>query len=154
MVGEGNNFLPLRLVRNLGTAEHDAELRRDALEHGDDFRGFHDVPNINAKADDERLAGEDAFDDFERALVDVELGKLCAFAQVAHVRQEVAEAEGGVDVFGVECRENDVRHGSVPNKFFQPEFLHLIASFGSAGTANFRELFVDGECAAPTPLPF
>ena len=70
-----------------------------------------DVPDVNAEADDPRLMREQLLSDFERALVDVELRDRRALAQLPEIGQQVAQAEGGVDVFGVERREDDVRHG-------------------------------------------
>lgn len=59
-----------------------------------------------------RAAGEQVLDDFQRGLLDLELGEFSAFAKVAEVREEIAEAEGRVDVLRVERREDDVGHGA------------------------------------------
>ena len=49
--------------------------------------------------------------DVGRALLQGELDNFCGFAQLTQIGIEIAQAQGGVNIFGVERGEDDVGHG-------------------------------------------
>ena len=102
MVGELNDGLVFGFVADLRSAEDDFDVRPDAFDGGDDLGGGFDVPDVDAEADDFRIARQQDFRDVERTLIDVELGEAGARPERAEVGQQVAQAERGVDVFRVE----------------------------------------------------
>lgn len=110
VIREGDDFLALGFVADLGAAEDDAEFGSEAFEQGDDLEGWADVPDVDAESEDTGLLGEQGFDDFERGLFDLEFGDGGARLEIAEVGEQVAQAERGVDEFGVERAEQDVRH--------------------------------------------
>ena len=110
MVGEGDDGLVFGFVADLGSTEDDFEVRAEAFQCGNDFEGWIGIPDINAEADDFRVLGEKDFGDVERALIDIELDESGAGLERAEVGKEVAEAERGVDVFGVKGGEDDIGH--------------------------------------------
>ena len=78
------------------------------------MRRLRHVPDVDAEADDLRVLREDGFEDVDGALVDVEFEDRRAVAEAAaEVGEQVAQAEGGVGVFGVEGGEDDVGHDGV-----------------------------------------
>jgi hypothetical protein len=111
MVRERHNGLPVEFVADLRPAEDDHQLRPQPLEERHDLRGRSRIPNVNAQPHDPRPGVEDRLDDVERALVDVELAQHGARLQFAEIGEQVAQAEGAVDVARVESGKDDVRHG-------------------------------------------
>ena len=54
--------------------------------------------------------GEQHFHDIERSLLDVELDQAGARFQIAQVSQQITQAKGGMNVFCVQCGQDDVGH--------------------------------------------
>ena len=65
---------------------------------------------IDAEAEDGWIFREQRLGDVERALVDIEFQKLGAGLKRAEVREEVTQAEGGVNIFRVEGGQDNFRH--------------------------------------------
>ena len=104
--------LRFSFVADLRPAENDGRLRAHPLDGGDDFSGLGDVPDVNTQADDLWILRQQDFRDVHRTLVDVEFHDPRARLQVAEVREEVAQAERGMDELRVERGKDDVRHGN------------------------------------------
>src|SRR6202012_4227401 len=51
MIRQTYDPLPFGFIAHFRPAEDDRDVRPHAFDGGDDFRGFGDVPDINAKAD-------------------------------------------------------------------------------------------------------
>ena len=113
VVDVGEPGLVVDLVADLRTADDDGQRGRQAAEELDDLPAELDVPDVDAEADDPRLVGEDGLDDVDRPELDRELEHRRLAPQRAHVGEEVAQAEGGVGVLRVECRQDDRRHGDM-----------------------------------------
>jgi len=111
VIGQADDFLCFGFVTNFGSAEDDGETGADAFEGGDDFGSGCDVPNVDADADDLRVLGEDGFDDFEWALLEIEFEDGGQGAEWTEVGEQIAQAKGGVDVARVESGQDDLRHG-------------------------------------------
>lgn len=110
MIGESHDGLAFRFIRDLRAAKNDFDVWTQSFQQGYDLGGLLNIPNIDAKADDARLTGQQGLDDLQRLLVDDEFEHAGAITQLPEVRHEVAEPEGGVNVFRVERGEDDVRH--------------------------------------------
>ena len=78
----------------------------------DDFGGELGVPDVYAEADDFWVPGEKDFGDVVGALVQVEFNDAGAVLQFSEIRQEVAQAERGMNIFRIERAEDNVRHRS------------------------------------------
>ena len=102
MISQLNNGLIFGFVTDFRAAEDDFDVGSDALDGGDDFGGWLDVPDVDAEADDFGVARQQGFRDVERALVDVELGKAGARLELAQIGQQIAQTERGMDIFRVE----------------------------------------------------
>ena len=76
-----------RAVRDFGAAEDDLYFRRFVPEEGEQFGHVHGVPDVDAEAEDLRVAGGDGVGDFGGGLLDREFGEICLWAQLAHVGQ-------------------------------------------------------------------
>ena len=110
-IGQLEKWLFLPLVADFGAAQHDDEIGPHPLEQCDDLGGFRDVPDIDAEADDARLFGQQRFGDVQRALRDDEFPDGGIRLQLAHIRQQIAQAKRGMEIAGVQGREQDGRHG-------------------------------------------
>jgi hypothetical protein len=77
---------------------------------GDHFGGGRHVPDINAQADDWRFLGQNGFNDFERALLKIELDNTGLRAQRTEIGRQIAQSKRRVDVPGIERGENNPRH--------------------------------------------
>jgi hypothetical protein len=110
VIGELNDGLEGRFVGDFGSAQDDEEIWAKTFEECDELRGGRDVPDVDAEAEDTRIGLQDAFGDIERALLEIELEELRLRLEGTEVSEEIAQAEGGVDVFGVEGGENDIGH--------------------------------------------
>ena len=102
VVGEADDFLALGFVADFGAAEDDDQIGAQTLEQGDDLRRRRHVPNVDAEADDARIVRKDGLDDFQRALVDVELGQRRPRLKVAQIRHEIAQPKRRMQIAGVE----------------------------------------------------
>ena len=129
MIRQRHDFLPLRFIRDFRPTEDDDQVWADAFEQGDDLRRLLHIPNIDAETDDAWLVRENGLHDLQRLLVDDELGYAGAILKLPQVRHEVAKAEGGVDVFGVERGEDDVRHGRAYSPNLRARLLLLPFAF-------------------------
>jgi hypothetical protein len=112
VISELDDQLRFDFVADLGSAENDGDVRPKAFDGGDDFGCRRDVPNVNAEADYFRVSGEKDFNDVGRALVDIEFEQARRGLQWAEIGKEIPQAERGVDVFGVECRQDNIGHMS------------------------------------------
>jgi hypothetical protein len=101
IIRQGHDGLRLQFVTHLGTAKDNDRFRGHTLDGRNDFAGFLHVPDVNAKANDARLPGQQHFGDVERALVNIELHDAGARLQVAKVRHQIAQPKRRVDVLGV-----------------------------------------------------
>jgi hypothetical protein len=123
---EANDFLRFPFVADFRPAENDGQRRPGGFELANQFGGRRDVPDIDAEADDLRLAverfaefGQDCRDDFRHRPGDREFAQDGALTQAVpavpvEVGQQVAQAERGVDVTGVEgAEDNGRRHGDI-----------------------------------------
>jgi hypothetical protein len=69
-----------------------------------------DVPNINAQADNFRVARQDGFDDIGGPLLNVKFQQAGLGAQRSEIGQQVTQPEGGVDIPGVQSGEDNRSH--------------------------------------------
>src|ERR1017187_1970209 len=104
MVGQLNDGLVFGFITDLRSAKNDFDVRPDAFDGGYNFDRGRDVPDVNAEADEFRIAREEDFRDVERTLIDVELHEARARPERAEIGQQVAQAERGMDVFRSEER--------------------------------------------------
>jgi hypothetical protein len=74
VIGKLDDFLLPGFIADLRPAEDDFDVRPDAFDGGDNFRGSRGVPDVNAETDDFGIACEKNFRNVERSLVDVKLG--------------------------------------------------------------------------------
>jgi hypothetical protein len=119
VVGEADDFLIFPFVADFRPAENDVQRRPGGFELANQFGGRRDVPDIDAEADDLRLAverfaefGQDCRDDFRHRPGNGEFAQDGALTQAVpavpvEVGQQVAQAERGVDVTGVEGAEDN-----------------------------------------------
>ena len=105
-----DDFLLACLVRDFRAAQDDGQMWRHPLEHGHQAGGLFHVPDIDAEADDARRMRQDALDQVGGLGADDEFLDPGLLLQRAHIGQQVAQAERGVRIAGVEGREQD-RHG-------------------------------------------
>ena len=112
VVGGLADGLKFGFEADFGSAEDDGDVGSDAFEDVDDFGGELGVPDVNAEADDFWVSGEKDFGDVVGALVQVEFDNAGAVLQFSEIRQEVAQAERGVNIFRIERAEDNVRHRS------------------------------------------
>jgi hypothetical protein len=110
MVGLLHDGLSFNLVADFRTTQDDFDLRADAFESSNEFGGRCDVPDVNAEAYYFWVLGKKDFGDVDGALVDVEFEQAGAGSQRPKIGQQIAKAEGGMNVFGIQCSEENVRH--------------------------------------------
>ena len=103
MVGKSNDFLFFRFKAHLGTAKNDDQFRPDALERGHHLCGFRNVPDVHAQTDDARILRQHDLGDIERALVNVEFEQDGPIPQLTKIGKQIAQSQGGVDIFRVKC---------------------------------------------------
>ena len=113
MIGQIADTLFVDLETDFGTTEHDDRLRRDRLELGHEPRGLLDVPDIHADADDARSFRQQFLDDILGLLADHELADRRGLPPLAKVRAQVAQAERGMRVTGVEGSQQDLGHAAI-----------------------------------------
>src|SRR5581483_10670418 len=106
------DLLPVGFVAHLGPAEDDDDLGAQAFEDGDDLRGGGGIPDVNAEANDARVFREKLLDDFDGSLMNVEFEEGGAGPEFIEIGQEITQTEGGVNVFCVECGQDNVGHGA------------------------------------------
>src|SRR5947208_3497718 len=123
IIGQLDDLLLLGLITDLRPAQNDLDLRLDPLEDGNDFSRLRDIPNVNAQSDDFRTQAEERLGNFNWPLVDVELAQHCVGTQTAHVGQQIAQAECGMNVFGIQRGEDDFRHSSSSAQWRRPRTL-------------------------------
>src|SRR5690606_17760860 len=82
-VGVAADLLRFGLVADLGAADDELYLGRDARQDRDQPRGLLDVPDVDAEADDPRLPREDALGQRFGARADDELDELSSLPQRA-----------------------------------------------------------------------
>jgi len=115
-VGKRADFLFLRLVADLRAAEHNRNRGGDAFEHPHHFQGLPRIPNIHPQADNRGSLRQQLLDDVQRPLVDVELRDARPGSEATHIRRQVAQAERGVNILGVEGAKEDRRHSQTFNQ--------------------------------------
>ena len=108
------DLLLFGLITDFWPAQNDLDLRSDPLQNGNNFSRLGDIPNINAEPNDLRRHRQERFGDFDGSLVDVEFAKRGAGTQRAHVGQQIPQAKGGMNVFGIQRGEDDFGHRSSP----------------------------------------
>src|SRR5687768_1884339 len=116
--------LLVRFKTHFGSAQNDGNVWPDALEHADDFAAQLRIPNVDSHSDNFRLPSQDDFHDIRGALLDIELQEAGARAQRAEVGQKVAQAKRGVNVFGVECGQDNVGHNRNQIRAYLANALH------------------------------
>src|SRR5439155_6362220 len=112
VIGERDDLLPARLEAHFRSANDDRQVGTDFFQNAHHLRCQRRVPNVNAEADNARLLREDALGDLDRALLEIELHYPRVAEQLAHVREQVAQTECGVDVLRVERGQDDFRHAA------------------------------------------
>ena len=110
VVGQPHDFLCLDLETDFRSAQDDGEVGPHPFQRGDDLRRLRNVPDVNSEADDFGASRQQHFHDIERSLLDVELDQAGARFQIAQVSQQITQAKGGVNVFCVQCGQDDVGH--------------------------------------------
>jgi hypothetical protein len=110
VIRQADDLLLLDFVTDFRPSEHDAHIRPQAFQKRDHLGRRRDIPNIDSESDHAWLARQNRLDDFERSLVDVELRDLRPRAQLAEIREQIAQSKRRVDVAGVERGEEDFRH--------------------------------------------
>ncbi len=73
VIGELDDGLTFRFVTDFRAAEDNFGFGPQPFDGGDNFRGRRNILDIDAEADDFRIARQNHFRDVERTLVDVEL---------------------------------------------------------------------------------
>ena len=114
MVGQPADFLLLDLKADLGPAEHNLDIGPQSLEQAHQLRGFDHVPDIDSQADDLGLQRQQRFHHACGGLADdklaqLRLGPQAGAAVPVHVGQQAAQAQRGVDVFGIERGQHNAR---------------------------------------------
>ena len=110
VVGQPHDFLCLDLETDFRSAQDDGEVGPHPFQGGDDLRRLRNVPDVNTEADDFGASRQQHFHDIERLLLDVELDQAGARFQIAQVGQQITQAKGGMNVFCVQCGQDDVGH--------------------------------------------
>ena len=110
IVGQANDLLLVEFVTDLGTADHDGDLRLRAFEFGNQACRRVDVPDIDADPHDVRIALENRFDGGGGRGVGDEFDELGPLGQFLHIGQQITQAECGMCVAGIERREDDIGH--------------------------------------------
>ena len=67
------DFLMIRLVAHLRSAEDDSDVRPHALQFADQLQRSDRVPDVDANADDPGFLREDAFQHVDRPLLEIKL---------------------------------------------------------------------------------
>ena len=93
--------------QDFGAAEDDFQVGKLLAEEGEEFGDAGGVPDVDAEAEDVRVAGGDGVGNFGGGLLEGEFEELGLGAEVAHVGEEIARAEGGVAVPRVDGGEED-----------------------------------------------
>ena len=99
-------------MAHLWPAEHNFDIRPQGFEQAHDLCGLHHVPDIDAQADHTRLQRQQFLHNLYGRLLNDELAQLrlrpqARAAMHVHVSQQVAQAQRGVDVLGVQGGQND-----------------------------------------------
>jgi hypothetical protein len=101
VVGKADDPLLFGFVTDLRSAEDDFDVRPDPFDGANDFSRRNDIPDVDAKADDFRVPGQEDFRNIRRTLVDIEFHEARAWLQVTKVGQQIAQAERGMDIFRI-----------------------------------------------------
>ena len=114
MVGQAADFLLLDLKTYLRPTQHDLDVRPQRLQQPHHLRGFDHVPDVEAQADNLGVERQQFFNHLRRLLLNHKftqhrLRPQPGAAMQIHIRQQAAQAERGVDVFGVQGGQNDGR---------------------------------------------
>ena len=116
MVGQRHDGLLVLLMADLWATQNHFERRARRLKQAHQRTGLAHVPDVDAKTDHLGLAGlwhaeqqQQLVGQFDRAAGDGVLAQRGLWPQLAHVGQQIAQAERGVDVLGVERAEHDGR---------------------------------------------
>ena len=118
VIGEADNFLIFPFIADFRATEDYLQCRTRRLELSDDFRGLPNIPDVHPETDDLRCRarfaqlGEQGSDDFIDGSLDGEFAQDTHRPQVAasvtsQVGEQVAQAERGMDVLGVEGSQNN-----------------------------------------------
>ena len=107
VVGQAADFLLAGFKANFRPAEHDFDVRAQGFQQTHQLRRFDHIPDIHAQADHAGIQRQQLFGNLNRALADGEFAQLRQGAQAGaavqiHVRQQAAQAERGVNKFGVQ----------------------------------------------------
>ena len=86
------------------------ELRTQALQERDDFGGLRRHSRYKRRSPTIAGARAGCLHDIERPLIDVELHERRADVQLAEIRQQIAQAKGGVDITRVQRGQQDLGH--------------------------------------------
>jgi hypothetical protein len=97
---------------DLGAAQHDLDVGPQRFQQAHDLGGFNDVPDVDAQANHGGLKRQQLFNNLLGPLLDDEFAQPRLRAQAGaakqvHIGQQAAQTERGMDVFGVECGQND-----------------------------------------------
>ena len=112
IIGHLRDRLRFSFVRHLRPAEHNHDFRREPFQQRNQLGRFLNVPDVNAQADDARRFRQQALGHHGRAAANDEFDDLAVRLQLAHIRQQVTQAERGVRVSGVKRGQQDRgRHG-------------------------------------------
>ena len=118
--------LLIHLMADLGAAQNDPDIGPRDSEQPHHLAGLRHVPDVHAETDDARRQRQQRVHDVLRLARNREFTQGRLRLQVAHVRQQVAQAERGMNVLGIERRQNDGGgmkflsgcHGSIINLLY------------------------------------
>ena len=88
-------------MADLGTADHDFEVRAQRAQNGHGFSGDREVPDVDAEEDDFRIEVEKLFGGGLRVAGVLEFDDLGAVVQVAQIRPQAAQGERCMGIAGV-----------------------------------------------------
>ena len=113
MIGQLADPLIFSLVTDFGTANDNDDFRRHAFENRHHARGFFHIPDINTETDDRRPLRQQPFGNICRTVAQHEFGNMRRLAQRTHVGAQIAQAEGGMHIAGIDGSQGDAGHGPI-----------------------------------------
>jgi hypothetical protein len=110
VIGCANDRLTITLETDFGSAKNNDQVRAKLFKQRDEFGGRCDIPDVNTKAEDFGIFGKERLGDFGDRLVDIEFQQSGARTKFAEIRQQISQAESGMDVFCIQRCEDNLGH--------------------------------------------